>query len=71
MIDKLFIIQWNGTVVPCCQCYDNQFVYGHVDGLNIANFVKIGIAKLRVLIPGFCDTCKEVDCDIPVEYKLQ
>jgi hypothetical protein len=70
MIDKIFMIQWDGVIVPCCETADNEIVYGHVSYLDAADLVRKGIQKIHEELPLYCKTCREVDCDIPVVYKL-
>lgn len=75
MIDKLFIIYWDGTVVPCCQVADNEIVYTYVSNRNAAEYINKGIQKIHQginmgsLLP-HCKTCKEIEYNIPIIYKL-
>ena len=70
VINKLFVICWDGTIVPCCQVYDNQIVYGDI-------FInhKILLNKIESLYNdqdnSTCKICREVDCDLPIIHKLE
>lgn len=70
MIDKIFIINWDGIVVPCCQAADNEIIYTHIFGLNAAKYVREGIQGIHESLPSYCKTCKEIECEMPIIYKL-
>lgn len=74
-IDKNFIIYWDGTVVPCCQVTDNEIRYGNIFNLDIVDEIKEGISNIHKNIKikkpyDICKHCFEVNCDIPIRYKL-
>jgi len=73
-IDKNFIIYWDGTIVPCCQVGDNEIVYGNVLSCNTST-INLKIRELHRYIksgtmPSICRHCFEVNCNIPIKYKL-
>lgn len=75
-IDKNFIIYWDGNVVPCCQITNSELCYGSIFDLDIIDKIKEGIStihnNIKVKKPyNICKHCFEVNCDIPVRYKLE
>ena len=75
-IDKNFIIYWDGKVQPCCQVANYELTYGSVFDLDIISNIKEGISSIhnniKVKKPyDICKHCFEVNCDIPVRYKLE
>ena len=74
-IDKNFIIYWDGKVVPCCQVTNYELCYGDISDLDIIDRIEKGIASIhnniRIKKPyDICKHCFEVDCDVPIRYKL-
>lgn len=71
VIEKLFVIYWDGTIVPCCQIYDGQIIYGTI-GENIDKIMKrVKHFKENHLNYNICNYCKEVEDDMPIPYKLK
>ena len=74
-IDKNFIIYWDGRVIPCCQITNGELCYGFIFDLDIIDRIKEGILaihnNIKIKKPyNVCKHCFEVDCNIPVRYKL-
>lgn len=74
-IDRNFIIYWNGIIVPCCQTANNEICYGNLFDFDIIDKIKNGIKNIHNSIKinkpfEICKHCFEVDCNIPVNYKL-
>ena len=58
----VFVILWDGTVVPCCGIVNKEIVYGVVGKpLNM---------ELDVLTNEYCKHCFEVEDKMPVRFKL-
>ena len=75
-IERLFVIQWDGKIVPCCFMYDNQYTYGKVEEITINRLKsEIDILKLRIKrnslwVNNCCNHCFEIDSDLPLYFKL-
>jgi radical SAM protein with 4Fe4S-binding SPASM domain len=74
-IDKNFIIYWDGSVVPCCQVANLEICYGNIFDLDIINRIYKGIKNIHNSINigqsyEICKSCFEVNCNIPINYKL-
>ena len=75
-IEKIFVINWDGVIVPCCCMYDNQYAYGKVEEITIDRLKsEIDILKLRIKrnslwINKCCNHCFEVGDDLPIDFKL-
>uniref|UniRef100_A0A6M3K1Y2 Putative radical SAM superfamily protein n=1 Tax=viral metagenome TaxID=1070528 RepID=A0A6M3K1Y2_9ZZZZ len=69
VIKNLFVINWDGTVVSCCQAFDNQIIYGDVYTSKDAILERIEYLYNHPTI-GICKKCVEVDYDLPIIYKL-
>ena len=60
--EKVCVVLWDGTVVPCCSVINKEIVYGKVgEELNM---------ELNELENEYCLGCGEVDEEIPVKFKL-
>lgn len=66
---KLFIVQWNGIIVPCCAIYDNQYTYGEIGKITVDQ-LKEQIDLKEVRLSDYCRRCFEVTGDFPVNFKL-
>lgn len=72
IIEKMFVIYWDGTIVPCCQIYDNQIIYDYVFHSNRERMTKvIEYFKEHHLKREICQHCMEVQSEMPVPYKLR
>jgi len=71
-IENLFIIQWDGTIVPCCAMYDNQYTYGTIWDITVDELKKeIDTLKQNLLyVENSCSHCFEVDSELPLSFKL-
>ena len=60
--DKVMVVLWDGTVVPCCGIINKEIVYGKVgEELNM---------EFNELENEYCRNCFEVEDDIPIRKKL-
>jgi hypothetical protein len=66
----MFVIYWDGTVVPCCQVADGEMMYTTVSSKYAYREILEGIQSIYCDPPEYCRTCTEVKCKIPVGYKL-
>ena len=61
-VNRVMVVLWDGTVVPCCHVINKEITYGHIDDIWL-------IEK-----PGkdnqYCKHCFEVDEKMPVRFKL-
>jgi radical SAM protein with 4Fe4S-binding SPASM domain len=75
-IEKIFIINWDGIITPCCAMYDNQYIYGKVEEITVKDLKnQIDILKLRIeekdlWLENCCNHCFEIDGDFPIDFKL-
>lgn len=60
--EKVLVIQWDGTVVPCCAVINKEIIYGKVGG-DIDT-------TLNELENEYCLRCGEVEETMPVKFKL-
>jgi len=71
-IDRVFVVYWDGTVVPCCQVSNGELVYGHVNDKDITKKIKKGVEEIHNnMFTGVCRHCFEVEFEGPVRYKLR
>lgn len=75
-IEKIFIINWDGTITPCCSMYDNQYIYGKIKNITVdALKLQMRILKRRIeekspWLGDCCNHCFEVDSELPLSFKL-
>jgi len=76
-IENVFVIQWDGKVIPCCAIYDDkQYSYGKlgkltVDGLKLEiNNLKMMIENSDKHLENCCNHCFEVEDQLPLDFKL-
>lgn len=75
-IEKIFIINWDGIITPCCAMYDNQYIYGKVEEITVEQLqLQINLLKLRIefsdeTVDKCCNHCFEIDDDLPLDFKL-
>lgn len=73
-IEKLFVVQSDGNVVPCCAMINHrQYTYGDIVNLTphkLLNEIFILRHKIRKGEVDYCTHCFEVDKKIPIDSKL-
>jgi len=75
-IKNLFVIQCDGTIVPCCAMYDNQYSYGKIGETTVDELkseidkLKSRIRKKDLWLEDCCNHCFEVDNKLPLSFKL-
>jgi sulfatase maturation enzyme AslB (radical SAM superfamily) len=59
-VNHVFVIQWDGTIVPCCHVINKEITYGTLSNpaINITN------------LNDYCNNCSEINEEMPVKWKL-
>lgn len=61
-VNHVFVVLWDGTVVPCCHVINKEITYGNLDDL--------AEIKPKNIDSTYCNSCTEIEEDMPVRFKL-
>lgn len=61
-VDKVFVVLWDGTVVPCCHVINKEIILGEVD--------KTVDMHIDTMQNEYCRNCYEVEDEMPIRRKL-
>jgi len=74
MMEDYFVVQWDGTIVPCCFLWDNQYTYGNIHETTpeeLMGEVEILKAQIKQGTNEFCNHCFEKNMDFDIQYKAK